>query len=156
MGCKEGKNNRWPFATKISWACTIYNFCYTHFHNSLASFCFCPLFSLNSSCTSWFGKAMMHDEMKRDNGSLGLEYLPYVESISAATQVFTFTNGVKIFHWSNYLLLKIFCVINFHWWILLTKLFTNKFFQTTVGSKFTSPKNFYVNCWITMIIQIGI
>jgi len=33
------------------------------------------------------------------------------------------TNGVKIFQWSKYLLLKIFCVINFLWWIPSTKIF---------------------------------
>jgi len=38
----------------------------------------------------------MHDEMERDNVSLGLEYLPYVE-IFQQRRACLLTNGVKYF-----------------------------------------------------------
>jgi len=43
-----------------------------------------------SHCTSRFAKAIMCDRMERDNGSLDLEYLHYVENISAVTSMFTY------------------------------------------------------------------
>jgi len=68
--------------------------------------------------------------MERDNS---LEYLFYIKKISSATfsdikLTCLFANGLKIF---NYLLLKIFRVIDFHQWKPLMKIFYNKFFQTT-------------------------
>ena len=54
----------------------------------------------DSDYTSQFAKAIMHDEMEKDNGSLGLKHLLYVENISAATfQISSaLISGVKIFH----------------------------------------------------------
>jgi len=78
------------------------------------------------TCTSWFAKAIMHDNMKRDNGSLGLEY---ILEIFQQLQACLLTNSVKIFHWSNYYLLKIFHVINFYWWIPLMKIFYQQTFS---------------------------
>ena len=80
---------------KISCACRITVAILTSC-NSLASLGF-ALCSLKLSRTSLSAKTIMCDEMERDNVSLGLEYLLYVE-IFQQQHTCLLTNGVKIFH----------------------------------------------------------
>jgi len=85
--------------------------------------------------------------------SLGLEYLLYIENISAVTCVFTYQWCENIFHWSNYLLLKYFMwlifVSRYHQW----KFLLTNFFWTTVGN-FGALLHMYIDVSVNLFVHV--